>query len=871
MSSGLPGYENAGGAAAHGETALPLAGALPPQCRRDVDTLRRFVRETAGIGRTAAAMSPDAFREVLLTGATGFVGRFLLRDLLRRNAGLVVHCLVRAEDETHGLARIRNALEEAEIWEEPFAARLRAVAGDVCEVRFGASGPDFDTLCRRIDAVYHLAADLTLTSPYLTIRKLNTFSVRNVLELCLRIRRKHLFFFSSLGVFPQYVFGFANEFAGRRIDHHMQPDVTEMKRKYPLGLLGYPWSKLVAEQVLSFAHAAGLPVAIFRLPNTSAASNGFLDPHDIGARVLAAAVDVEMMPRGLSIRRPGEPVDVLSRTCAAISTNPHRRHTFYHCCDPRPALHEVEPADFGSYWPEVPYASFKRACQARGERSPLHGHWALLDHVAPYWFGDRDPGAALPICDRAMREDCPDPIGWPGLLTLVRRSGDWLDRHRGDWPHPVAEPRLDFNRLMAHAERCAERAGVPSQEAYPEWMRDGLARLVKALNAPKARLREERRGFLVFDLSRLLRNNAALARERERHPEIEGQEIDRPVFIVGINRTGTTFLHRLMARDERFWTLRGYEYFLPVRPESGPAPPSDSTADPRRAALADLSEAAGSAEHFAGIHHFGIEEPEEDFPLLRLGFAAWTTLVTYRLPGYARWLAHTGSKPAYAHHRRIVERFTWERRLGPATRDGQWLFKMPFHLKELQALVETYPDALFVQTHRKPSEVMGSWNSLAERARSLAIEPRPAEETGREQLAFMSDMLNGATRFRLARPDLEHRWVDVAYADLIRDPMAVVRDIYRRFGWSLEPDAVHAMEAWRSVQEERRRRETRHTYRLGDYGLTSEAVNRAFEPYLDFAAARGLLPGEPPGCSANGSTRSPRARPGGAARRSFRV
>ena len=341
--------------------------------------MRRFVRETAGSGRAAAAVSPDAFREVLLTGATGFVGRFLLRDLLRGNPGLVVHCLVRAEDETHGLERIRHALEEAEIWEERFAARLRVVAGDIRDVRFGSSGPDFDALCRRIDAVYHLAADLTLTSPYLSIRKVNTFSIRNVLDLCLRIRRKHLFFFSSLGVFPSMSSASRTSSPDAASKHHMQPDVTEMKRKYPMALLGYPWSKLVAELVLSFAYSAGLPVAIFRLPNTTAASNGFLDPHDIGARVLAAAVDVEMMPRGLSIRRAGEPVDVLSRVCAAISTNPRRRHTFYHCCDPRPAVHEVEPADFGSYWPEVPYASFKRACQARGERSPLHGHWALLD------------------------------------------------------------------------------------------------------------------------------------------------------------------------------------------------------------------------------------------------------------------------------------------------------------------------------------------------------------------------------------------------------------------------------------------------------------------------------------------------------------
>ena len=843
MSTSPPGKATAARTVVDDETIPPLLGALPPQCRSDVDTLRRFVRETVDRAAPAAAVPPDAFREVLLTGATGFVGRFLLRDLLRRDSGLVVHCLVRAEDETHGLERIRGALREAEIWEESFAGRVRAVVGDIGDGRFGLGESGFDSLCRRVDAVYHLAADLTLSSTYLAIRKANAFSIRNILELCLRGRLKHLFFFSSMGVFPQYFAGFANEFEGRRIDRRTQPDLEEMKRKYPLATMGYPWSKLVAEQAVLFARSTGMPAGIFRLPNTPVASNGFLNPDDVGTRILAAVVDVEKMPRGFSIQRANEPVDVLTRICAAISTNPHRRYTIYHCCDPRPALHDVEPADFGSYWPQVSYGTFKRSCQARGERSPLHGHWALLDHFAPYWFGEGDAGAALPICDRAIHADCPDPIEWPGLLTIVRRSGDWLDRHRSRWPYPVAEPRLDFDCLMRQGERYAERLEVPSKSAHPEWMRAGLERLVRALNAPGARLRKDRRSFLVFDLSRLLLNNAALARERERHPEIRRQEVNRPVFIVGINRTGTTFLHRMMARDDRFRALRGYEYFQPVRRENGCAVSSGAAADPRRAALEDLFEAGDTARHFAGIHRFGIEEPEEDFPLLRLGFATWTTLVAYRLPDYASWLAGTGSRHAYAHHRRIVQRFAWERGRDPATSPPQWLFKMPFHLKELETLVETYPDALFIQTHRMPSEVMGSWNSLVERVRSVAIEPRPSEETGAEQLEFMSGMLNGATRFRLAHPELEQRWADVAYADLVRDPMSAVRGIYDRFGWPLTQAASDEMEGWRVRQEEQRRRETRHSYRLERYALTPREVNGAFEPYLDFATARGLLPG----------------------------
>lgn len=113
----------------------------------------------------------------------------------------------------------------------------------------------------------------------------------------------------------------------------------------------------------------------------------------------------------------------------------------------------------------------------------------------------------------------------------------------------------------------------------------------------------------------------------------------------------------------------------------------------------------------------------------------------------------------------------------------------------------------------------------------------------------MSGMLNRAARFRQTRPELEHRWFDVAYTDLIRDPMAAVRDIYGRFDWPLEQTDVNGLSAWLSRQAEQRRCEIRHSYRLEDYALMPEAVNRAFQPYLDFAAAEGLLPGKTPALS----------------------
>ena len=821
-------------------TVAPLVGALPPHCRRDVETLRRFVHETVGKEAPAAAVAPSDFREVLLTGATGFIGRFFLRDLLQQTTDLVVHCLVQADNVEHGFERLRDALQHAEIWEEAFAPRIRVVVGDIGQARFGLNSADFTDLCQRIDAVYHLAAEISLTTSYIAIRKVNTFSIRNVLELCLRKRFKYLFYASTMAVFPQYFFDFAREFRHSSIDHQTQPDLAIMKRMFPIGLLGYPWSKLTSEQILLFAQQAGMPLAIFRLPQTAVSTMGYIQPNDLTMKILAAVLDCESMPEGFTFRSNHESVDTLSQVCTVISLNPDRRFTIYHCCNPQLDYYNLELADFGVYFPEVPYESFKRACQARGENSPLHGHWAVLDHFGKYWFSKEKADDRLPICDRALREDCPHPIKWAGVLTKLRRSYKRGQDNRRHWPYPASHGRLDFACLIDRAKRYAKDNGVSFESAYPTWMRQNLQQLVQAFQASDAKLLENKIVDIAFDLSRLLLINAGFARERQRYPEIEREEITRPVFIVGINRTGTTYLHRLMSRDQRFWALRGYEYTAPRLSKGEYATIGCTPDDPRRAWVEDLLNSSDALELFEGVHNFDADEPSEDFPILSMAFGSWTLIVRFRIPEFGRWLAATGSQRAYAHHRRTMQNITWQHRQRQPEHQGQWLFKMPFHLMELETLVETYPDALFIQTHREPTQFMGSWNSFVERAHSLVYESQSRETLGAEQLAFMSGMLDKAVDFRLAHPELEHRWMDVNYVDLIEDPFGVVRSIYRHFGWTLEQAALDAMEEWQISQAEKRRTEKRHRYALEDYGLTLETVNAAFKRYRDFITTRGI-------------------------------
>ena len=234
-----------------------------------------------------------------------------------------------------------------------------------------------------------------------------------------------------------------------------------MKKMFPIGLLGYPWSKLTSEQILLFAQQAGMPLAIFRLPQISLSSTGYTPATDLSVRLFAAVVDSETIPEGFTLRSSNEAVDTLSQFCTAISQNPERRFTIYHCCNPQLDHYDLEPPDFGFYWPVVSHESFKRACQAHGVNSPLHGYWAVFDHLGKYWFSKNKPMDRLPICDRAFREDCPYPVKWPGTWAKLKRSKDWILAHRKEWPYPIAKSRLDFDCLIGQAERYTQDRGVP--------------------------------------------------------------------------------------------------------------------------------------------------------------------------------------------------------------------------------------------------------------------------------------------------------------------------------------------------------------------------------------------------------------------------
>ena len=817
-----------------GTAVAPLHGELPSSCGKDVASLQSFIRSRMHREILADAVSADSFREVLLTGATGFVGRYFLSELLETNPQLTVHCLVRGTSDTESESRLKAALEAADLpgrWQD----RICIVTGDINEPKFGLSSQHFAQLCDRIDAIYHLAADLSLVSSYANLRVTNTVSLRNIVELSLTVRLKHVFYASTMAVFPEYFCHFKKEFATRCIENQVQPDVDLMKRLYPLGICGYPWSKLVVERALLYAQSAGLPIAIFRLPVTGVDSNGFTQATDLEVRIGSAMNDVEAMPQGLVIHKSCEPVDTLARICIAISTNPNRQFTIYHCCDPRPDQPDVSPEELGLYFENVSYRSFKRACLKRGKKSPLHGLWPLLDHFSQYWFAQEEPGDTVHVDDHAIQTDCPVPIRWENSLTLLLRTWKWVGRHLDQWPYSPIKFKLESERLLVQAEKFAQEMEVDFDETYPPWMRTGLRQFVQSFETVPTQLLYSAPGSIALSINHDLRANANLARERKLHPEINEQRISQPVFILGINRTGTTFLHRLLARDPQFWSLKFYEMFVFVLTGGDYAEVAGTADDPRRESAELFLEFSSLREAMAGIHHFDIDEPEEELSLFDLTFLSWTKKVRFNIPQYHKWLMTADFDPAYQYHLRIMQHYNWRRRLQQPNEPGKhWLLKMPLHLMELDSLLRAYPDARFIQTHRAPVEFMGSWASLVKNVRAQSHAAASDAQLGCEQLEFMGTMMSRALDFRARHPELADRWVDIRFSDLVKSPFRTISNIYSHFNWSLEPGALDAMTRWHSEQAEKRKRESRHQYQLSQFGLTQDRVDDKFKDYLDF-------------------------------------
>jgi thioester reductase-like protein len=251
----------------------------------------------------------DHPRHILLTGATGFLGAFLLRELLDRTAA-EVHCLVRARSIEAGRVRLRQTLQTYSLWHDDLEGRIVPVPGDLGEPRLGVSAAVSADLAATIDVIYHSGAFVNWIFPYERLKATNVLGTEEILRLATRVRIKPVHFVSSLGVFP--LFDSSGEVTVIREDDTLDHNGSLYG--------GYLQSKWVADKLMMEARSRGLPICIYR-PGliTGHSETGAWNTGDVMSRMLKSWIELRGAPEFAHDETDMTPVDYISKAVVHLS------------------------------------------------------------------------------------------------------------------------------------------------------------------------------------------------------------------------------------------------------------------------------------------------------------------------------------------------------------------------------------------------------------------------------------------------------------------------------------------------------------------------------------------------------------------------
>ncbi len=315
-----------------------------------------------------------------------------------------------------------------------------------------------------------------------------------------------------------------------------------------------------------------------------------------------------------------------------------------------------------------------------------------------------------------------------------------------------------------------------------------------------------------------------------RHPEILEEEIGAPLVVVGQTRTGTTRLHRLLSSDPALFTPLWWEVRSPA-----PFPDWDGRApDPR---IADAHEQVRlileTQPVLASIHPWDAEGPDEEIMLMEHAFFSHVPESSTHLPNYFAWVNEQDWSGCYAYLKKLLQFLQWQKR-GRGESADRWVLKTPQHLGYIDTLLETFPGAVVIQTHRDPIDTIPSSASMYSALWGLGQDHVDFEQVGRQCFQRFSWALrrNLESRERLG----DEGFIDVWFSDVGRDAMGELRRIYDIIGRKLSPEAESAMERW--LRDNARENRPPHEYTLEKFGLTREGIEREFAAYRE----RFILP-----------------------------
>lgn len=294
-------------------------------------------------------------KAILLTGATGFLGAYLLEELLQKTSA-DIYCLVRCSDIEEGKNRLQKNLEFYSLWQDDFNSRIIPIVGDLGKPLFGLSQLAFNELAAIIDIIYHNGAWVNSARPYSTLKPVNVLGTQEVLRLASREQTKFVHFVSTLGVF----LGDNREEIGR---------ITEIDSPNFVNLQGgYRQSKWVAEQLVMVAQKRGLPACIYRpsriIGNSKTGINGNFQ--DFLCILLKGCIQLRKFP-DLNTQIDIIPVDYVSQAIVGLSQQKNHAGQVFHLINSQLISWEtffnslqllgysLEKVDYDNFYAELKY------------------------------------------------------------------------------------------------------------------------------------------------------------------------------------------------------------------------------------------------------------------------------------------------------------------------------------------------------------------------------------------------------------------------------------------------------------------------------------------------------------------------------------
>jgi hypothetical protein len=366
------------------------------------------------------------------------------------------------------------------------------------------------------------------------------------------------------------------------------------------------------------------------------------------------------------------------------------------------------------------------------------------------------------------------------------------------------------------AEAC-EKTGL--DDFGPGDFREGLAVLCASID-DEARLNELGELAVRDTVVNSLANRLRVFDWIRRHPEVARERIESPIVVIGMFRAGTTFLSQLLDQDPQNRAL--------LRWEAGDSAPPPSPANFRSGPRVEAARLSNDMleelnPRMKAIHHEDAAGATECIAIMSQDFKSLSWEAITNVPAYSRWLLAADQRSAYEYHRSTLQV------LQSGGVRGQWTLKSPHHAIALDALTAVYPDARLVLLHRDPVVLSASVCSLISTLSGTFSDADHTPYVAEHWPAMLEESVRRIEAFRAIHP--EHPIIDVQYADLVRDPLPTVEDLYAACGEDLDAGAREAMTSY--VNAHPKTEFGTHGYDLAEFGLDGGELAERFAGYVD--------------------------------------